>query len=62
MKEGQKVEDNPCGLANTDTYFCGYVRDPGEGSGNPLQYTCLETSMDTGAWWAMVHGTAKSWT
>lgn len=27
MKEGQKVEDNPCGLANTDTDFCGCVRD-----------------------------------
>jgi len=40
----------------------GSGRCPGIGSGNPLQYTCLETSMDTGAWWAMVHGTAKSWT
>ena len=34
----------------------------GEGNGNPLQYSCLENSMDGGAWWATVHGVAKSWT
>ena len=28
----------------------------GEGNGNPLQYSCLETAMDRGAWWATVHG------
>ena len=33
---------------------------PGEGSGNPLQYSCLENSMDRVAWWATVHGVAKS--
>ena len=33
-----------------------------EGSGNPLQYSCLENPMDGGAWWAAVHGVAKSWT
>ena len=37
-------------------------RSPGEGNGNPLQYSCLENSMDRGAWWAIVHGIAKSWT
>ena len=35
---------------------------PGEGTGNPLQCSCLETPMDGGAWWAAVHGVAKSWT
>ena len=35
---------------------------PGEGNGNPLQYSCLENSMDRGARWATVHGIAKSWT
>ena len=35
---------------------------PGEGNGNPLQYFCLGNSMDRGAWWATVHGVAKSWT
>ena len=33
-----------------------------EGNGNPLQYSCLENPMDGGAWWAAVHGVAKSWT
>ena len=39
----------------------GLGRSPGEGNGNPLQYSCLEHSMDRGAWWATVHGVAKSW-
>ena len=33
-----------------------------EGNGTPLQYSCLENPMDRGAWWAAVHGVAKSWT
>ena len=37
-------------------------RYPGEGNGNSLQYSCLENTMDRGAWWATVHGVAKSWT
>ena len=37
----------------------GLGRSPGEGNGNPLQYSCLENFMDTGAWWAAVHGVAK---
>ena len=37
-------------------------RSPGEGNGNPLQYSCLEISMDRGAWQATVHGVAKSQT
>ena len=35
-------------------------RSPGEGNGNPFQYSHLENSMDGGAWWATVHGVAKS--
>ena len=38
----------------------GLGRSPGEGNGNPLQYSCLENSMDRGAWWATVHGIAES--
>ena len=34
----------------------------GEGNGTPLQYSYLESPMDGGAWWAAVHGVAKSWT
>ena len=36
------------------------VSKNGEGNGNPLQYSCLENPMDRGAWWAAVHGVAKS--
>ena len=38
----------------------GSGRSPGAGNGNPLQYSCLENSVDRGAWWATVHGAAKS--
>ena len=37
----------------------GSGRSPGEGSRYPLQHSCLENSMDRGAWWATVHGVAK---
>ena len=40
----------------------GLGRYPGEGNGNPLQYSCLENRMDRRAWLAAVHGVAKSWT
>ena len=40
----------------------GLGRSSGEGNGNPLQYSCLENPMDRGAWWAVVHGVAKSQT
>ena len=40
----------------------GLGRAPGEGKGYPLQYSCLENSMDRGAWRATVHGVEKSWT
>ena len=38
-----------------------YWRSPGEGNSNPLQYSCLENSMDRGVWRDTVHGVAKSW-
>ena len=37
----------------------GWGRSPGEWSGNPLQYSCLENPMDRGAWRATVHGVAE---
>ena len=40
----------------------GPGRFSGEGNCDPLQYSCLEDPMDRGAWWATVHGIAKSWT
>ena len=48
------------------TYFHGKWQGSanviGEGNGTPLQYSCLENPMDGGAWWAAVHGVARSWT
>ena len=35
-------------------------RSPGDGNGNPLQYSCLENPVEGGAWWATVHGVTKS--
>ena len=48
-------------------FFCPFylVRSKlyiGEGNGTPLQYSCLENPLDREAWWAAVHGVAKSWT
>ena len=40
----------------------GWGRSPGEGNGNPLQYSCLENSMDRGTLQALVHGVAESQT
>ena len=40
----------------------GSGRCPAVGNGNPFQYSCLENSIDRGAWWVTVHGFAKSWT
>ena len=37
----------------------GLGRSPGDGNSNPLQYSCLENSMDREAWWATVHGVTK---
>ena len=42
--------------------IAGWGRSLEEGNGKPLQYSCLENSMDRGAWWAAVHGATKSWT
>ena len=36
-------------------------RFPGEGNGNPLQYSCLKNSMNRGTWWITVHGITKKW-
>ena len=42
-------------------FMCVYIYvHTGEGNGNPLQYSCLENPMGRGAWWAIIHGIAKS--
>ena len=47
-----------CNAGNTGS-IPGSGRSPGEGNGNPLQYSCLENPMDRGAWRATVHGGLK---
>ena len=60
---GSVVKNQPANAGDTgDTgSIPGWGRFPGRGNGNPLQYSCLENSMDRGAWWAEVHGVANSW-
>ena len=56
------VVKNLPAIAEDESLIPGLGRFPGAGNGNPLQYSCLENSMDRGAWWATVHGVAKSQT
>ena len=59
---GTAVKNPPAntGATRDKGSILGSERSPGEGYGNPLQYTCWENSMDRRAWQAIVHGTAKS--
>ena len=56
--DGKESACNVGGLGSTPRLG----RSPGEGTGNPLQYSCLENPVDRGAWWTAVHGVTKSWT
>ena len=56
------VKNTPANAGDFWDVVLGRARPPGEGSGNPLQYSCLENPMDRGDWWAMVHRVAKGWT
>ena len=47
-------------MQETRIWSLGREDSPGEGNGNPLQYSCLENPTDGGTWWATVHGVAKS--
>ena len=51
-------KENACNAGDLGS-IPGLGRSSGEGNGNPLQYSCLENSMDRGAWWAIVHRVAK---
>ena len=54
----------PANIGGADAaLILGLGRSPGGGgNGNPLQYSCLESFRDGGAWWTTVHGVAKGWT
>ena len=56
---GSEIKASACNAGDLGS-IPGSGRSPGEGNGNPLQYSCLENPMDGGAWWATVHGVAKS--
>ena len=56
---GSDGKESACNAGNLGL-IPGSGRSPGEGNGNPLQYSCLENSMDRGTWRATVHGVAKS--
>ena len=56
---GSEVKASGCNVGDP-ALIPGLGRSPGEGNGNPLQYSSVENPMDGGAWWATVHGVAKS--
>jgi len=56
---GSDSKESACNAGDPSS-MPGSGRSPGGGNGNPLQYSCLENSMDRGAWQAIVHGVAKS--
>ena len=55
---GSVVKNLPASAGDAGS-IPGSGRPPGEGNGNPLQYSCLGNVMDRGAWWATVHGVTK---
>ena len=56
---GSEVKVSACNAGDLGS-IPGSGRSPGERNGDSLQYSCLENPMDGGAWWATVHGVAKS--
>ena len=62
--DGSVVKNLPANSGDTRDMglIPGSGRSLGVGNGNPLQDSCLENSMDLGAWWATVHGIAERWT
>ena len=58
---GSDGKESACNAGDLG-FIPGWGRSPEEGNGNPLQYSCLGSPMDRGAWWATVHGVTKSLT
>ena len=64
FSNGSVVNESACSAGNAgDTGWQdpGLARSPGKGNGNPLQYSCLENSMDRRAWWATAKGSHRVW-
>ena len=59
FRHGSVVKNLPANARDTGS-IVGLGRSPGEGNGNPLQYSCLGNPMERGAWWATVSGAAES--
>ena len=57
--DGSDGKESACNAEDPDS-IPGSERYPGEGNGNPFQYSCLEDSMNRGAWQATVHGVTES--
>ena len=57
---GSDSNESACN-ARDPVLIPGSGRSPGEGNSKPFQYSCLENSMERGAWWATGHGVTKSW-
>ena len=62
--DGSSGKESACNVGDAEDTgsIPGLRRSPGEGNGNPLWYSCLEKSMDRGAWRATVHGVTNSLT
>ena len=59
--DGSDGKESACS-AGDPGLIPGSGRAPGEGNGNPVQYSCLQNSMGRGDWWATIHGVTESWT
>ena len=58
IPSGSSCKESACNAGDVGS-IPGLKIFPGEGNGNPLQFSCLENPMDRGVWWATVHGVAK---
>ena len=58
---GSGGKESACNVGDPGS-IPGSGRSPGEGNGNPFQYSGLKSPTDRGAWWATVYGAIKSWT